>query len=541
VALSGATANVPEGVLTVIEGPASVKFVGNDEAYPANASPSILDVAEAAGMTIDAGCRMGVCGADPVAVVSGRGGLSAPLPSEISTLSRLGLGHPNRMACVARVNAPCTVSLTPDISSVPVVEEPTFAPDASVGRVVVIGNGIAGVTAADYVRRNHPDCSIDVVSLEAHNLYNRMSISKLIYTAKGTSSLNLLDDEWFERNRIEPWLNTTVRYIDTAARRVELGTNESLDYDRLILAMGSSPMVVPDDGFDRPGCFRVRSSEHAVRIRSFMQRHDCQTAFVAGGGLLGLEAAYSLHRLGLHVTIGERSDRLLRRQIDERGSEILRGFFEHIGMTVRTNVEAARIEGDTRARTVITKDGEPIPVDIFVAAAGISPNKTLAEVAGLQVGSGVIVDDQMRTSDPNIYAVGDVAEFEGRIWGLWAVAVAQAEVAGKNIAGGDERYRSDIPTTVLKGAGIDMTSFGTIDPTEPGDEAHVLADSMDPFVYAKTVRRGEHVIGGIFINQPKEASAVQSQYVDYLAVDVQAELAAAPVASGARRGDVIEF
>jgi nitrite reductase (NADH) large subunit len=223
VALSGATANIPEGVLTVIEGPASVKFVGNDEAYPANASPSILDVAEAAGMTIDAGCRMGVCGADPVAVVSGRGGLSAPLPSEISTLSRLGLGHPNRMACVARVNAPCTVSLTPDTSSVPVVEEPTFAPDASVGRVVVIGNGIAGVTAADYVRRNHPDCSIDVVSLEAHNLYNRMSISKLIYTAKGTSSLNLLDDEWFERNRIEPWLNTTVRYIDTAAKRVELG------------------------------------------------------------------------------------------------------------------------------------------------------------------------------------------------------------------------------------------------------------------------------------------------------------------------------
>lgn len=542
---TAAKANVPTAVLTLLEGPASVKFVGDDKLYPANASPSVLEVAEAAGMAIEAGCRMGVCGADPVAVVSGRGGLSPALPAEISTLTRLGLGPPNRMACVARVTAPCTVSLSPDTSSVPVPEEPTFDPDPTVERVVVIGNGVAGITAADHVRRNHPGCSIDVVSLEPHNLYNRMSISKLIYTAKGTSSLNLLDDDWFERNRIEAWLNTTVRYIDTAARRVDLGTNESLSYDRLVLATGSSPVIVPDDGFDRPGSFRVRSSEHAVRIRSYMQRFDCRTAFVAGGGLLGLEAAYSLHRLGLRVTIGERSGRLLRRQLDERGSEILQAFFEHVGMTVQTNVEAERIEGDTRTRAVVTTTGETIPIDIFVAAAGIQPNTRLAGIAGLDVGRGVLVDDHMRTSDPNIYAVGDVAEFEGRIWGLWAVAVAQAEVAGKNIAGGDERYRSDIPTTVLKGAGIDMTSFGTIEPEQPGDEVQMLADSVDPFVYAKIVRRDDKPIGGIFINRPKEAIAVQKLYADHLSATptgTARPVAEVPVRTPVARPDgVIEF
>lgn len=514
VQLTRANAQVPDAVLTVLEGPASVKFVGGDKVYPANNSPSLLEVAEAAGLSIEAGCRMGVCGADPVAVVSGRGGLSAPLPGEISTLTRLGLGPPNRMACVARVSAPCTVSLSPDTSSVPVAQEPTFEPDPTVQRVVVIGNGVAGVTAADHVRRNHPDCSIDVVSLEAHNLYNRMSISKLIYTARGTSSLTLLDDDWFERNRIEPWLNTTVRYIDRTERRVDLGTGESLSYDRLVLATGSSPRVVPDDGFDRPGCFRVRSSEHAVRIRSFMQRYDCRTAFVAGGGLLGLEAAYSLHRLGLRVIVGERSGRLLRRQLDERGSEILHAFFSHIGMTVMTDVEAARVEGDTRTRAVVTTTGETIPIDIYVAAAGINPNTELARVSGLQVNQGVVVDERMCTSDPNIYAVGDVAEFEGRIWGLWAVAVDQAEVAGTNIAGGDEVYRSEVPTTVLKGAGIDMTSFGIIEPAEPGDEVQMLADSIDPFAYAKVVRRNGHPVGGIFINRPQEAIAIQKQYAE---------------------------
>ena len=539
VQLTAAKANVPTAVLTVLKGPASVKFVGDEKLYPANASPSLLEVAETAGQAIEAGCRMGVCGADPVAVVSGRGGLSPPTPAELSTLTRLGLGPPNRMACVARVVAPCTVSLTPDTTSVPVANEPTFDPDQSVERVVVIGNGVAGITAADFVRRNHPDCSIDVVSLEPHNLYNRMSISKLIYTAKGTASLNLLDDEWCQRNRIEPWLNTTVRYIDTAAKRIDLGTKESLHYDRLVLATGSSPVVVPDDGFDRPGCFRVRSSEHAVRIRSFMQRYDCETAFVAGGGLLGLEAAYSLHRLGLKVTIGERSGRLLRRQLDPRGSEILRAFFEHTGLTVLTSVEVARVEGDSRARRVVTTDGRSIPTEIFIAAAGIQPNTALARVAGLDVGRGVIVDDHMRTSDPNIYAVGDVAEFEGRIWGLWAVAVDQAEVAGKNIAGGNERYRSDVPTTVLKGAGIDLMSFGTIEATEPGDHVQMRADSVNPFVYAKVVRRGENVIGGIFINRPKEAIAVQRLYTMYLAA-----LPAAPVgvAETVPRSDgVIEF
>ncbi len=540
VALTAAKANVPSAILTVIEGPASVKFVGNDKVYPAKNSPSILDIVEAAGLAIESGCRMGVCGADPVAVVSGRGGLSEPLPAEISTLTRLGLGPPNRMACVARVTAPCTIALTPDTSSVPHVGEPTFEPDPSVKRVVVIGNGIAGITAADYVRRNHPNCSIDVISLEPHNLYNRMSISKLIYTAKGTSSLNLLGDEWYERNRIEAWLNTTVRYIDTAAKRIDLGTKESLNYDRLILATGSSPRITPNDGFDRPGCFRIRSSEHAVRIRSFMQRYDCRTAFVAGGGLLGLEAAYSLHRLGLEVTVGERSGRLLHRQLDERGSQILQGFFEHIGMTVRTNVETARIDGDTRTRAVVTTDDETIPAEIFVAAAGINPNRALADAAGLQMGRGVLVDEHMRTSDPNIFAVGDVAEFEGQIWGLWAVAVAQAEVAGKNVAGGDERYRSDIPTTVLKGAGIDMTSFGSIEPSQPGDEVQVIADSVGPFVYAKVVRRGDHVVGGIFINRPKEAIAVQNLYAKYLRASSRPEPVLAPTpAAGA--GGVIEF
>ena len=208
--------------------------------------------------------------------------------------------------------------------------------DRSIERVVVLGNGIAGVTAADHVRRRHPECQVDLVADEPHPLYNRMGINRLIYGRSAMAGLYLNPDAWYEERRIETWLNTRATRIDRSASEVELGTGERLAYDRLILALGSSAMVPRIDGFGGRGTFVVRSAEDALSIRAFAQREWCREALIAGGGLLGLEAGYALHKLGLHASILERSDRLLRRQLDARASQYLQRYLEGLGMSIVT-------------------------------------------------------------------------------------------------------------------------------------------------------------------------------------------------------------
>ncbi len=516
-----ARAEIPAGSIDGELGEPRVTFVGTDVSADAPDHPSILAVAEASGVQLASGCRMGVCGADPVAVVSGHHALSEPTPSELASLRRLGLGLPNRLACVARVVGACSVDLKPDTGALPEAEEADFAPDETIGRVVVIGNGVAGMTAADNVRRFHPDCEIDIVALEPHHLYNRMGISKLVYSPLGVEDLQLLPPDWHEKNNIRALLNTRVTGIDRERREVELAMGDRLTYDRLILATGSAARIPAIDGWGVDGCFSLRSGEHAVQIRSFAQEHGARTAFVAGGGLLGLEAAYSLHLLGLDVVVGERSERILRRQIDARASEILTEFFASVGITIRHGVEVESVSGDKRVESVTTTDGETLPTELFLVAAGITPNTTLAAAAGLDVDRGVLVDDALRTSDPNIYAIGDLAEHRGQIWGLWTVAVAHGEIAARNCVGASDHYQGDIPTTVLKGAGIDMTSFGAFEPGED-DEVEIRADSIDPPRYEKYVWRDGELVGGTFINATEEASEALLRYEADLVARTQA-------------------
>ena len=293
---------------------------------------TVLEVAEANGLQIEAGCRMGVCGADPVAIVDGMSNISEISDDEAATLERLGLAENTRMACCCRIKGPISVSLDPETASQPSpskIARLNF--DRSVERVVVIGNGIAGITAADYVRRNHPECSIDIVADEIHELYNRMAITRLVYGRSAMQGLYLNPDSWSESRNITLWLNTRANAIDREKREVLLGTQERLAYDRLILATGSSSFVPPIDGWGAPGSFVLRSADDALEMRAFIQVHGARRAVVAGGGLLGLEAAYALHKLGLATTVLERSDRLLRRQLDERAAELLLRYIEGLG------------------------------------------------------------------------------------------------------------------------------------------------------------------------------------------------------------------
>ena len=213
------------------------------------------------------------------------------------------------------------------------------------------------MTAADFTRRGHPDCEIHLVGAESHVLYNRMGISRLVYGRSAMQGLFLLAEQWYDEHNITAWLNTVATRIDLGAQQVFLGTGEVLSYDRLVLAMGSSSTVPPVEGFGCPGSFVMREAGDAIAIRAYVQRNGCRQAVVSGGGLLGLEAAYSLYELGLEVTVLERGPGLLSRQIDQRCSELVHRYFEGIGMQVLYGAETVALRANSALQSVALKTG----------------------------------------------------------------------------------------------------------------------------------------------------------------------------------------
>jgi NADPH-dependent 2,4-dienoyl-CoA reductase/sulfur reductase-like enzyme/ferredoxin len=492
-------------------GKPEVTFLPGDRRVVAEPGATLLEVAEANGLQIEAGCRMGVCGADPVAIVSGMSNVSGVTDDERATLERLGLADNTRLACCCRIKGPVSVSLEPEQPSAPTPSQVKHLHfNGSVERVIVIGNGIAGITAADYVRRNHPECSIDVVADETHQLYNRMAITRLIYGRSAMQGLYLNADSWCESRAVTEWLNTRAVAIERDAQEIVLGTDERLGYDRLILATGSASYVPPIAGWGAPGTYVLRSAADALAIRSYAQLNRARRGVVAGGGLLGLEAAYALHKLGLSTTVLERSDRLLRRQLDERAAQLLQRYIEGVGISVWTDAETAAVSRNGRVNGVLLKDARLAPADLLIVAAGIAPNVDLARDAGLECNRGVVVDEHMRTSDASILAAGDVAEFRGQVSGLWPAAVEQARVAAEAAVLEDTSpYSGTVPVTVLKVVGVELTSIGEIEASSARDELVVHEDEAT-LRYGKLVIRDGTIVGAILLGYSREVAHVTS-------------------------------
>ena len=495
---------------------ARVRFGVDGPPVGADVGMSLLDIAEKGGQPIEAGCRMGVCGADPVAVLDGMDQLSAPEADELKTLKRLGLGASSRMACCARIKTgEVTVSLTPERATTTGSAPVSY--DKSIVSVVVIGNGIAGVTAADFIRRGHPDCEIHLIGAEPHALYNRMGISRLVYGRSAMQGLYLLPEQWYDEHAVTAWLNTVATGIHLRSRMVRLGTGDTLPYDRLILAMGASAAIPSIDGIRRPGSFVLREAGDAMRIRAYAQQHRAHRAVVAGGGLLGLEAAYGLHQLGLDVTVLERGSRLLSRSVDPRCSEIVADHFARVGITVARKAETDHVVGSPAVTGVALKDGRTLPCEVFLAATGNSPNVALARDAGVPVGKGVLVDDRMQTRVPGVFAAGDVAEHGDKVLGLWPVATEQAEAAAVNALGGHQVVPMENPATILKGVDLELFSIGKVEP-EPGDEVVTSDLPAIPSYRRLVVSRGRAVGATVLGHHPADLAAAQKVVRDNAAV-----------------------
>lgn len=279
------------------------------------------------------------------------------------------------------------------------------------------------------------------------------------------------------------------------------------DYDKLILCTGATPFNPYGPGIKKAGVFTLRNLRDANEILTYA--NSTKKAIVIGGGILGLEAAGALAKRGIQVEVLELARSLMPRQLDLPGARLLTQVLSDMGIGVHTGAEVVEILGKDRVSGVKLKDGNRIEAQMVVLSIGIIPEVTLAEEAGLQVNRGVVVDDFLRTSDPHIFAAGDVAEHNNRIYGLWYAAAEQGKLAGQNAAGAEIRYKGTVPVSILKVIGIELTSLGRIDKKHPDEEeiVHFLPEQRE---YKKLVLRNNEIIGAIIFHNNRLGGAVEA-------------------------------
>lgn len=473
------------------------------------AGQTLLDVLEANDLPIMSGCRMGMCGSDPVVVIDGNENLETPDENELNTLRRLGLEGKARLACCCRPRAGITIDLEEDPTRYTALSETTgvaATPEFDRPRIIIIGNGIAGISTAESLREQTDGHDIVVISDEPYLFYNRMGLEAVVYGRTAMQGLYLLREDWYQTHKVDSWLNTQVISIDSAAHEIELGTGERETYDKLVLANGASAFVPPRPGFDLPGVFTLRSAEDALSIRRWVQQTGGKHAVVLGGGVLGVEAAEALSRVGMRITIVHNSEYLMNRQLDLHAAVILKTFLANKGIRVITGTGIETIEESGERMQASLDDGRKLATDLVLLCVGVRANTALAQAAGLEVNRGVIVDAQMRSSDPDIYCVGDVAELPGALSGLWSVGNEQGKIAADSILGGDRRYTTQaLPPVQLKVGGIDLKCFGNF---EDDSETDSLTDGdLVRHIWKHLRVRNGRLKGGVFVNAPLAAAA----------------------------------
>src|SRR5215218_7851899 len=469
----------------------------------AKVGDKLLDIAEASQVAIESGCRMGMCGSDPVRILEGEENVSAMRSAERRTLDRLDLGRGCRMACVTRVQGAVVVDPHPEPEEAPPPAGRVHgAAQSEIGRVVIVGAGVAGVTTAEELRRTLGDAELTLIGDEPYPFYNRMAITRLVSESVSIESLYLNPRDWAESRRVDYRRGVAVTAIDRVNQKVTLVDGERIPYDRIVIATGARPLVPPLDGSGAEGCFVLRTIDDAVQIQQHIRRTRGRTAVIVGGGLLGLEAAYYLTQLDARVVVLDRGPWPLSRQLDEQAGALVWEMLQDLGIEVLARTEAARVFGDGRVSGIELIDGRSIDAELCLIATGIVPNAELAEAAALDVAGGITVDDGMRSSDPHIFAVGDVVAHDGRRYGLWPACVEQAQVAAANMLGGEAAFRLTAQPARLKVPGIDLLSIGVVE-APPGEARTVVISAYGTRSYRKLILEEGRLTGAILLGSPE--------------------------------------
>jgi nitrite reductase (NADH) large subunit len=362
-------------------------------------------------------------------------------------------------------------------------------------KLILIGNGMAGVRTLEELLKLAPDLyDITVFGAEPHPNYNRIMLSPVLAGEKNLDDIVLNDRDWYAQNGITLKTGDAVTRIDRTACKVFTESGEEHAYDRLLIATGSTPFIIPVPGHDKQGVIGFRD---IADVNSMLEAaKSYRKAVVIGGGLLGLEAANGLLKNGMQVTVVHLMDSLMERQLDRPAATLLQASLEERGLKFLMQAQTAEITGSERVEGVRFADGSETEADLVVMAVGIRPNMALAQSAGIHCERGIVVNDTMQTFDPRVYAVGECVQHRGTCYGLVAPLFEQAKVAANHLARmGIAQYQGSVTSTKLKVTGIDLFSAGEFNEGE-GDETLVLQDP-GAGVYKKLVLRDNRIKGAV--------------------------------------------
>ena len=369
-------------------------------------------------------------------------------------------------------------------------------------RYVIVGNGVAGTTAAENIRKMDPEGMIILLTDEGIPFYYRIRLNEFLSGDVTEARLIAKQESWFRKQKINLHLETKVVDVMSEDKIVLTAAGDKIPYDSLLIATGSHAFLPPIQGSDKKGLFSLRTFQDAQNIVSWAK--GIEEVVIIGGGLLGLEAGNGLRKLGKRITVVEFFPRLLPRQLDVEGARRLQAMMEKMDFSFRLGAKTQEIQGDGSVVGVQLEGGETLSAEMVIVSAGVRPNMALADSAGLDRDKGIQVDDHLRTSQPEIYAAGDVAEYKGFPYGIWPAAMEQGKIAGINMVGGQTLYKGTTMANTLKVVGIDLASAGEVD-AEDALESKI--QSGDDY-YRKIVIKDNQIIGCIMLGDTKEFNRI---------------------------------
>jgi nitrite reductase (NADH) large subunit len=375
--------------------------------------------------------------------------------------------------------------------------------------VVIVGAGIAGVAAAESIRQTSSEARITLVSQEAELPYYRLNLTRYLAGEIDAGRLPIHPESWYGEQEIRLMRGAEVSAIHPDDQAVTLSNGKNLSFGRLLLATGAHPFIPPLPGADQEGVTALRTLDDANRILEASR--EGATCVCIGGGLLGVETAAALARQGADVTLLESSGWLLPRQLNERAGRILGEHVQRTGIRLRTGAVVREIHGRRRVGRVLLDDDTELAADLVVIATGIRAETRLAQEAGLDVNRGVLVDDTLETSQPNVFAAGDVAEHRGVMYGIWGPAQYQGTIAGMNMLGIRTEFAGIPPSHTLKVLGLDLFSIGQI--AEERAASHAVDQEIDGR-YVHFAFRDSRLIGAILLEKTELAARVKKAVED---------------------------
>jgi NAD(P)H-nitrite reductase large subunit len=380
-------------------------------------------------------------------------------------------------------------------------------------RYVIIGNGVAGVHAAETIRQIDPDSAITMISDEVFPPYCRPMISMVLEGAVPPEKLPIRPSSFYEELKIEAVLGRRVSALDVDNRRVSVN-GKTYSYDKLLIASGADPRRIKAAGLELQNIFFMRTETHVRQMLAGLP--DVRKALVLGGGLVGFKAAYGLLRRGIQVTMLIRSGYPLSMQVDAEAGRMIWEELKAHGLEVRLGVEATAFEGQAKVAGAHLSDGSFVPCDMVVIGKGVFPAHGFIQKDKIKVDAGIMVDEHLETSAPGVFAAGDVAESTDIArkvpWvnAIWPEAVAQGRIAGMNMAGRLVAYKGSLSRNVIRIFGMDVMTAGLIAPSEENGFDILNVKDSKARTYRKLVFRGDRLVGMVMVNAIEQGGVLMA-------------------------------